>query len=148
MRNAIRSLMIVVSLSSAVQATSLTPALEQALKESTYVYITSTRKDGSPSKPAEIWFFYKEGAVYVGTKPDSWRAKRIKWGRPQATIAVGKATGPSFQANGAIVSDPAITAQMFTTYAKKYPDGWPRYEKQFRDGFKDGSRVLIKYTPK
>ncbi len=37
---------------------------------------------------------------------------------------------------------------MFETYAKKYPDRWPSYEQRFRDGMKDGARVLVKYVPK
>jgi hypothetical protein len=37
---------------------------------------------------------------------------------------------------------------MLEAYAKKYPDGWAKFEEKFRSGFKDGTRVLIKYTPK
>lgn len=125
----------------------LSPELESGLRDSKYVYIQSTRKDGSLSKAAEIWFLHHDGAVYVGTRPTSWRAKRIKAGRPQAQIAIGKTDGPSFKATGAIVKEPATEKLMLETFAKKYPDGWPRYEKEFRSGFADGSRVLIKYTP-
>ena len=32
-------------------------------------------------------------------------------------------------------------------YAKKYPDGWAKYEQAFRDGFKSGERVVVRYTP-
>jgi len=119
----------------------------EQLATAKYVYISSTRKDGSLSKPAEIWFLSHNGAVYVGTLPTSWRARRIKAGRPQATIWVGKPDGPSFTATGTIVKDPAIETLMLDTYAKKYPDGWPKYEQKFRSGFKDGSRIIIKYTP-
>ena len=119
----------------------------EQLATAKYVYISSTRKDGSLSKPAEIWFLSHNGAVYVGTLPTSWRARRIKAGRPQATIWVGKPDGPSFTATGALVKDPAIETLMLDTYAKKYPDGWPKYEQKFLSGFKDGSRIIIKYTP-
>ena len=118
-----------------------------ALASAKYVYISSTRKSGALSKPAEIWFMYRNGAVYVGTPPTSFRAKRIKAGRAQAKIAVGKPDGPSFTATGAIVKDPEAEQALLDTYAKKYPDGWAQFEKKFRDGFKDGTRVLIKYTP-
>ena len=47
----------------------LSPDLQKALENSQYVYISSTRKDGSLSQPAEIWFLYHDGAVYVGTRP-------------------------------------------------------------------------------
>ncbi len=118
------------------------------LATSQHVYIASTRKDGSLSKPAEIWFLYHKGAVYVGTPPTTWRARRIKAGRPQAKIWAGKQDGPAFLATGAIVNEPDVQAVMLEAYAKKYPDRWPKYEEKFRAGFKDGSRVLIKYTPK
>lgn len=135
------------SLCLAVPAGALPAPIEDGLKTSKFVYISSTRKDGSLSKPAEIWFMFHDGAVYVGTSPKSWRAKRIGWKRPQAKIWVGKPDGPSFTATGAFVNDPAAQERLLKTFAEKYPDGWGRWEKSFRDGFKDGSRVLIKYTP-
>jgi len=126
----------------------LSAEIKTALATSKYVYIASTRKNGSLGKPAEIWFLYRQEAVYVGTPPTSWRARRIKAGRPQAKIWVGKTDGPSFMATGAIVSDPAAQQALLEAYAKKYPDGWSKFEEKFRSGFKDGTRVLIKYTPK
>jgi len=126
----------------------LSAEVKTALATSKYVYIASTRKNGSLGKPAEIWFLYHQGAVYVGTQPTSWRARRIKAGRAQAKIWVGKADGPSFMATGIIVSEPAVQQAMLEAYAKKYPDGWSRFEEKFRSGFKDGTRVLIKYAPK
>jgi hypothetical protein len=142
------SILAAVVLATTAHAAGLSPEVKQALETSKYVYIASTRKDGSLSKPAEIWFLYHDGAVYVGSLPTSWRARRIKKGRTQAKIWVGKPDGPSFLATGAIVNDPAVYPVMFETYAKKYPEGWPKFEDKFRTGFKDGSRVLIKYTPK
>jgi hypothetical protein len=135
-------------LTPAFASAELTPELRKALGDSKYVYISSTRKDGTFSKPAEIWFLYRKDAVYVGTLPTSWRAKRIRWGRPVAKIAVGKPDGPSFMANGAIVKEPDSEQAMLESFAKKYPDGWPTHGEKFRNGFKDGSRVLIKYTAK
>jgi hypothetical protein len=129
-------------------AAALSPDLQKALNDSTYVYISSTRKNGTLSQPAEIWFLYHDGAVYVGTRPASWRVRRIKAGRPDAKIAVGKVDGPSFMATGSLVNDPSIQELMFKTYAHKYPDRWPTHEQSFREGFKDGSRVLVRYTPK
>ena len=129
-------------------ATELPAAVREQLKTSPHVYISTQRKDGSFGKPAEIWFLDHQGAVWVGTPPTSWRVKRIKSGRPNAKIAVGKPDGPSFDAVGTIVNDPKVADVMFETFAKKYPDRWPGYEKRFKDGMKDGSRVLVKYTPK
>ena len=135
-------------LSAARAHAELSAEIKSALTSSKYVYIASTRKNGSLGKPAEIWFLYHNGAVYVGTPPTSWRARRIKAGRTQTKIWVGKQDGPSFMATGAIVKDPAAEQALLEAYAKKYPDGWSRFEEKFRSGFKDGTRVLIKYTPK
>ncbi len=128
-------------------ASGLSSDIEKELKAAEYVYISSTRKDGSLGKPAEIWFLFHEGAVYVGTRATSWRVKRIGWGRPQAKIAVGKPDGPAFKAIGELVDDEDIQARVLETFAEKYPKGWERYAADFRNGFKDGSRVVVKYTP-
>jgi hypothetical protein len=128
-------------------AAGLAPEVEKALEGAEYVYISSTRKDGRLGEKAEIWFMYEGGKVYVGTRPISWRVKRIRWGRPDAKIWVGSREGPSFQAKGALVDDPALQERMFEVFAKKYPEGWKRHEDGFRTGFKDGSRVMVAYTP-
>lgn len=129
-------------------AAALSPDLQKALTDSKFVYISSTRKNGSLSRPAEIWYLYHDGAVYVGTPPSSWRVRRIKAGRPDAKIAVGSVDGPSFMATGSLVTDPSAQELMLKTYAHKYPDRWQTHEQSFREGFKDGSRVLVKYVPK
>ena len=131
----------------AAAAAALSPELDRSLKESKYVYIRSERKSHELGKPAEIWFHYDGKAVYVGTPPTSWRVRRIKAGRKKARVAVGKADGPAFDATGEIARDPAIEKEMMEAYAKKYPEGWSRFADKFRDGFKSGERVLVRYTP-
>lgn len=129
------------------KASGLSAIQHELLSNSRYVYISSTRKDGSFGKPAEIWFLFHDDAVWVGTRPDSWRAKRIRAGRPRAKIAIGKVDGPHFFARGEIVADAKVADLMMRSYAVKYPDGWPRFADAFRKGFADGSRILIRYTP-
>jgi hypothetical protein len=126
----------------------LSPDVEKALREDKYVYIQSERKSGEFSKPAEIWFFYDDGAVWVGTPPTSFRVRRIKAGRKKARIAVGTANGPSFDATGEVVKDAAMEQRLMTEFARKYPQGWDRFSQKFRDGFKNGERVLVRYRPK
>jgi hypothetical protein len=128
-------------------AAALSDPQRELLANSRYVYISSQRKDGGFGAPAEIWYFFHDGAIWVGTTPQSWRAKRIKAGRPNARIAIGKTDGPTLAAKGEIVKDPKVEELMFTAFANKYPEGWPKHEQRFRSGFKDGSRILIKYTP-
>jgi hypothetical protein len=125
----------------------LSAANRKALEDARFVYIQSTRKDGSLSKPAEIWFAFFDDAVWVASAPTSWRVKRIKWKRPQARIAIGTQDGPSIRARGALVQDEKLYDRLCSTFAVKYPDRWPRWEGSFRDGLRSGERVLIRYTP-
>jgi hypothetical protein len=126
----------------------VSPELQKQLADAHYVYISSTRKNGTLSTPAEIWYLWHDGAVYVGTRPASWRVKRIKAGRPDAKIAIGSPDGPSFMATGSLVRDPKIDALILESFAKKYPERWQQHADNFRNGFKDGSRVVVKYVPK
>ena len=141
------SLGLVLSAPRAVGA-ALSAETQKQLAESKYVYIQSQRKDGSFSKPAEIWFFVHDGAVYVASKKTAWRVRRIQAGRREAKIHLGSGTGESFDAAGEIVNNPAQWKLLFEAYAKKYPDGWSSHEKNFREGSADGSYALIKYTPR
>src|SRR3989449_10601143 len=129
------------------QSASLTPELQKALDSSKYVYVQSARKDGTLSKPAEIWFMRHNGAVWVASPVTTYRVKRIQAGQTKAKVWIGKTDGPSFNAKGSIVKDPEANKVMFETFAKKYSGEWPSYEKKFRDDLTSGSRVLIKYEP-
>lgn len=131
----------------ATSAFALEPEILQALDESRYVYIASTRKDGSLGTPAEIWFFHRDGDVYVATPPGTWRARRIRAGRPGARIWVGKPDGASFDAVGEIVEDPSIEKALMEAFARKYGEQWQRWTDAFRKGFEDGSRVVVRYSP-
>src|ERR1700687_6304382 len=96
-RNRLVALTLLVAIGAAAcltPARALSDDVKNTLANSKYVYISSTRKDGSLGKPAEIWFLYHNGAVYVGTPPTTWRAKRIKKGRAAAKICAGKPDGP------------------------------------------------------
>jgi hypothetical protein len=132
----------------ATAAAALSPDVDRALRDAKYVYVRSERKSGDLGKPAEIWYYYDGTAVYVGTPPTSWRVRRIKAGRRKARIAVGKADGPAFDATGELVRDAAVEQKMMADYARKYPEGWARFADKFREGFKSGERVLVRYTPK
>lgn len=129
------------------RSASLTPELQQALDSSKYVYIQSERKDGTLGQPAEIWFMHYNGAVWVASPTTTHRVKRIQAGQTKAKVWIGKTNGPAFDAKGSIVTDPEVNKVLFDTFAKKYADGWSSFEKSFRDGLANGSRVLIKYEP-
>ena len=143
----ILALAIGLLLAAPLAAAELAADTVRALESSPYVYIATQRKDGSFGTPAEIWFMYDQGAVWMASPTTAWRVKRIRAGRPQARIAVGKKDGPWFMATGSFVRDPAAYERLYATFAKKYPEGWPKYDARFRDGLKDGSRVLMRYQP-
>lgn len=129
------------------RAAGLTAVQHELLSNSKYVYIASTRRDGTFGEPAEIWFLFHDDAVYVGSRPESWRAKRIRAGRARAKIAIGRVDGVAFFADGMIVEEPDVAQLMLQSYALKYPDGWPKYEQRFREGLANGKYVLIRYSP-
>jgi len=144
-----RTLLVAIAvLAAEVAAAGFPPGIEEQLAKATYVYVQSERKSGELGAPAEIWFHVEDGAVWVGTRPTSWRVRRIKAGRTRAKVAVGSVTGPAFDAVGSLVDDDAVEGRLMDAYAKKYPEGWKKYEQGFRDGFKTGERVLVRYTPK
>jgi hypothetical protein len=147
-RIGLASALLLSAVVAATAAADLSPAIKADLANSKYIYVATTRKSGALGKPAEIWFLYHNGAVYVASPPTTWRVRRIKAGRTQARIAVGKPDGPAFMATGAVANEPDVYPVLFATYAKKYGGDWTKYEDKFRTGLKDGSRVLIKYTPK
>lgn len=65
-----------------------------------YMSLTTVRKNGAPvSTP--IWFGEKDQKLYIMTRPDSGKCKRIR-NNPQVRIAPctlrGKITGPEFDA--------------------------------------------------
>ena len=132
---------------SPASAAGFSAEVEQALETSTYAYIASERKSGELGSAAEIWYMSHAGAVWVESPKTTYRAKRILAGRTKAKVALGKKDGPAFDAKGSIVNDPQLNDVFFEALAKKYPSGWKSYESGFRDGLKDGSRVLIKYEP-
>lgn len=132
---------------STASAGELPKELQDALASSTYVYTSSMRKDGTLSRPAEIWFLWHNGSVYVASPPTTWRVRRIRAGRPAAKICIGKLDGPSFTATGAVVDEPEVHPILFETFARKYADRWKSWQESFRKGLADGSRVLIRYTP-
>jgi hypothetical protein len=146
-RPALACCVLLLALATVARA-ALTPEVARALADSQYVYIQSERKSGELGKASEIWFFVDGGKVFVGSRPTSWRVKRIKAGRTRAHIAVGSPQGPSFDATGTLVKDPNIEEKLMRAYAKKYPEGWPAHADSFRDGFKTGERVLVMYTPR
>jgi hypothetical protein len=144
---AVATVAVVLALAADVTAATLPADTIKGLETSPYVYLASERKAGGYGTPAEIWFMWDGGAVWVATPATSWRARRLAAGRKKARVTVGSRSGPTFDAIGAVVKDPAAYETLYRTFAEKYPQGWKQYEERFRTGLADGSRVLIRYEP-
>jgi len=143
-------------------AAALSEELQRALASSPLVYVSPLRSDGSESRcHGEVWFGWIDGAVIVNTGADGWKARSVRRGLDHARIWVGdfgrwKRTlgtneafrnGPSFDARADIVTEVRILDQLLALYGQKYPNEIARWGERMRQGFADGSRVLVRYRP-
>lgn len=132
-------------------------SLRQALAQSPLVYVSPLRSDGSESTcHAEVWFVTDGDDVLIVTTRDRWRARAVQRGLRQARLWVGDfgvwkksdrfRTGPHFVARASLESDPHVRERALERYGRKYAQqGWQKWGPRFRQGFADGSRVLIRY---
>lgn len=120
--------------------------VDQALRTSKNLYVATTRKDGTQSKVAPIWFMYDGEAVYFTTVPDSYKAKRVRAGRP-LQIWVGAENGPHFVGKGELVTDPAVAERMAPVYDQKYWISWIGFFRPRPDRVRDGKTVIVRVTP-
>ncbi len=87
----------------------------------TYISLASFRRNGA-AVPTPIWFGEKDGKLYVMTRSDSGKYKRIR-NNPHVRIAPctvrGKITGPEFAAAARILA----------------PEDWPWARKTIREKY-------------
>ena len=145
------------SLRSAVAA--IADPARTALDQSSVVYISPLKKDSSESTcHAEVWFVFDGGDLFVVTSAKAWRATAITRGLTRARLWVGEfgewkkakeayRTAPELIATAAKIDDAEIHARMLEHFGEKYRVEWLYYGPKFRDGLKDGSRVMLRYTP-
>ena len=133
--------------------------LATAMAESRLIYLTPLKSSGAESRcQAEIWFALHEGAMYVVTSTDAWRAEAVRRGLNRARVWVGdvgnwrRANGryrelPVVEAAVSIEMDAARREQVLAAMGVKYADEWPTWGPRFRNALADGSRVMLKYRP-
>jgi hypothetical protein len=136
--------------------------LEHALENSGFVYVSPLRADGSESTcHGEVWFGWIDGAAIVNTSKDTWKARALERGLDRARIWVGDhgrwkrllgrneafRQAPSFEARAERLKDDATLDRLLAIYEKKYPAEIGKWRDRMRDGYADGSRILIRYTP-
>ncbi len=131
----------------------------KALEKSTLIYLSPLKKDGDESTcHGEVWFMHDQGSVLMMTGTKSWKAKALRSGLDTARIWVGdfgtiKQAGqryreaPGFKAKASRELDGAAFDRLKRKYSEKYADGWGKWGPRFQEGWDDGSRTLIRYTP-
>jgi len=118
-----------------------------ALSKASVIYIATVRKDGNQSKAAPVWFtFTPDGQIYIQTRPDRWKAKRVRRGSPMIGW-IGSRTGPAFIAKAEITSDPLVVHRILDDFSHRYLMvrlGWHAPKQAM---FDKGDVVAIKITP-
>ncbi len=135
-------------------------SVEEGMKSSKLIYLSPLKSNGELSRcQAEIWFVEQDGDMYVCTDTVSWRAQAPQKGLSRTQVWVGdvgvwtRSRGkylelPSLEAEASIVdSNAPIIETLLEQFGDKYPVGWIRWGRSFRNGLADGSRTMLKYTP-
>jgi hypothetical protein len=136
---------------------------EALLETSPFVYISPLLADGRESTcHGEVWFAWLDGAVVINTAPTTWKSRALAAGRDEARIWVGdhgrwkKMLGhneafraaPHFDARGASVKgDEPLLDRLLAAYERKYPDEIGSWRDRMREGYRNGDRLLLRYTP-
>jgi hypothetical protein len=137
----------------------LADPVRQGLESSDLVYLSPFKSNGEWSScQAEIWFVYDGADLFVCSDTDGWRVEAVKKGLAMTQFWVGdlgvwtRTDGqyrdlPAMTAKASIETDPAQHEKLLDMFADKYPVGWLRWGRSFRNGMKDGSRTMIRYQP-
>lgn len=135
-------------------------AVREALATSRFVYISPLRSDGSESRcHGEVWFSYDRGDVLIASQSDTWKVRALGKGLARARIWVGDfgvvsrageryRAAPRFEAGAEFERSEAAFERLLADFARKYPEGWERWEPRFRKGWREGSRLVIRYRPR
>jgi hypothetical protein len=129
------------------------------LESGKLVYVSPLKKDGSESTcHGEVWYFWDQDAVVIGTATTGWKTRAVKGGKDKARLWVGdygpyakakdKVRGaPTFLAHATVDTDPATFQRLLASYGTRYPDEWAKWKPRFESSYKDGSRTVVRYTP-
>ena len=128
--------------------------------ESSLVYVSPIKSNGELSScQAEVWFVANGADYYVVTDATAWRARAPGAGLPTAQVWVGdvgqwKRSGgkykklPGMVTDASIVRDERLHEVILADFGRKYSSEWPTWGKRFKDGLANGSRVMLKYSPR
>lgn len=143
-------------------AGSLPAETVRALEQSDFVYVSPLRSDGQESTcHAEVWYGWLDGAVVLLTGAQTWKARSLARGLTRTRIWVGNhgrwkqllgrnedfRKAPSFEAKASPSKNDALLDRLLALYDEKYPAEIANWRDRMRNGYHDGSRVLIRYEP-
>ncbi|HEU5190150.1 MAG TPA: pyridoxamine 5'-phosphate oxidase family protein [Methylomirabilota bacterium] len=125
----------------------MTPALAEALRRASYMYVTTYSKAGKPGT-VPTWLWLHDGCVYFTTKRDSLKARRIR-DNGRVSVRVGRKDGPAFEGRAEWVDDRAdLETMLLATYRKKYWLLVPLFMGRYiRKGLAAKTSVLVRITP-
>lgn len=137
--------------------------LESALETSPFVYVSPLKQDGEESTcHAEVWYAWLDGAVVLNTGSERWKARSVRRGLDRARLWVGDhgrwkgllgtnedfRKAPSFDAAASLVpDDEALLERVLAVYGEKYPAEIGKWRDKMRQGYRDGTRILVRYEP-
>lgn len=134
-------------------------ATKEALATSRLIYLTPLQSDGSESAcKGEVWFMYDgDSEIAVVTQYGAWRANAIRKGLTMARIWVGEygvwtdaddafREGPELTLTGELLTDAEEQRAVLNKMGVKYADEWPVWGPRFKNGLRDETRVMLRYT--
>jgi hypothetical protein len=134
----------------------------QLLEQSGFVYVSPLLADGSESTcHGEVWYGWLDGAVVVITGARTWKGRALARGLDRARVWVGDhgrwkrvlgrnedfRRAPHFDALATSVRDDALLDRLLALYERKYPEEIGSWRDRMRSGYRDGTRLLIRYEP-
>lgn len=133
-----------------VRAEETVPGLDQetmaALRDGSYIYVGTLRKDGSRSTVVPVWFALMDNAIWFTTSPTSHKAKRIKRGSPLFMSTQGE-QGPFITMKPEIIQDGEKAERLGQIYNKKYWVAWLGFFRPSRARNESGQTILLRLTP-
>lgn len=120
--------------------------LRAALEHARQLYVTTERKDGSPSPVSPIWFMYEGDAVYFTTAPGTFKAKRAARGGV-LHVRVGRKDGVYFKGVMTVVRDPTLAERMRPVYRRRYWLAWLGIVCPSGARVAAGKTVIVRVTP-
>jgi hypothetical protein len=141
------------------EAYRLPAATRVELEKSPLVYVSPLRSAGEESRcHGEVWYFVDGEDVVIVTGAERWKARALDKGLDRARVWVGDLgrgrfkgerfrEGPTFLARGSLEKDPTVFERLLAAFGRRYAEEWGKWESRFREGYAEGSRVVIRYRP-